>query len=342
MKKLLITLGVLSIALIGHSQDENKKIYLDEDFKRCDSVDASYFQLIEKIEGRQSPYWEMTYFQNGQLQSEKPCMGKECELKNGEFSEYHPNGKKKANGIYQKNRLHGLYVSWYDNGQIQSQGKYETSKKTGIWEYWYESGTPFLIEKYDRVNDSNNYSLDSYWNKSGQKTVTNGTGHVDSLYENPVIPYSTGKVKDGKKTGEWKGFNPKGRPVYIESYVNDKVKGTSWDKNGQEYTYTEVESQPLPKRGMRTFLRFVQNNIYYPIDARKAGVEGRVFVQFVVDTDGKLTNVKTIKGIGSGCDEEAERVIARAKAWKPAIQRGRPVKVKMVLPVTFKLSNSRC
>ena len=66
-------------------------------------------------------------------------------------------------------------------------------------------------------------------------------------------------------------------------------------------------------------------------------IEGKVFVQFVVDKDGNLTNVQAIKGIGAGCDEEAVRVIAKAKRWSPGKQRGRPVKVRMILPITFKL-----
>ncbi len=67
------------------------------------------------------------------------------------------------------------------------------------------------------------------------------------------------------------------------------------------------------------------------------GIEGKVFVEFVVDKDGTITNVKAIKGIGAGCDEEAKRVIEGAPKWSPGKQRGRPVKVRMILPITFKL-----
>ena len=76
----------------------------------------------------------------------------------------------------------------------------------------------------------------------------------------------------------------------------------------------------------------------YPNQARRMGIEGRVFVQFVVDKDGQLTEIKAVKGIGAGCDEEAVRVLKSAPKWKPGKQRGRPVKVRMILPITFKLS----
>ena len=77
----------------------------------------------------------------------------------------------------------------------------------------------------------------------------------------------------------------------------------------------------------------------YPSQARRMGIEGRVFVQFVVDKQGNVTEVQSVKGIGAGCDEEAERVLRESPKFKPGKQRGRPVKVRMVLPIIFKLSN---
>jgi periplasmic protein TonB len=101
--------------------------------------------------------------------------------------------------------------------------------------------------------------------------------------------------------------------------------------------FTIVEDQPTPDGGMAAFYQFVQKNLKYPAQARRMGIEGKVFVQFVVDRDGSLTEVKAVKGIGAGCDEEAVRVISEAPKWKPGKQRGRAVKVRMILPITFKL-----
>ena len=67
------------------------------------------------------------------------------------------------------------------------------------------------------------------------------------------------------------------------------------------------------------------------------GLEGRVFVEFVVEKDGSLTDVKIAKGIGGGCDEEAVRVISSAPRWNAGKQRGRPVRVRMVMPIMFKI-----
>jgi len=98
-----------------------------------------------------------------------------------------------------------------------------------------------------------------------------------------------------------------------------------------------VENQPEPVGGMAAFYKHVQKNLKYPEQARRMGVEGRVFVQFVVDKDGNLTDVQILKGIGSGCDEEALRVVKSAPKWNPGKQRGRPVRVRMSIPIVFKL-----
>ena len=83
-------------------------------------------------------------------------------------------------------------------------------------------------------------------------------------------------------------------------------------------------------------LRDIGKKIRYPEIARKAGVEGRVTIQFIVDENGKVTESAVIRGIGAGCDEEALRVVREAK-FKPGKQRGKAVKVKMSLPIAFKL-----
>jgi len=102
--------------------------------------------------------------------------------------------------------------------------------------------------------------------------------------------------------------------------------------------FTIVEDQPTPKGGMTAFYKYVAKHMEYPSQARRMNIEGKVYVQFVVDKDGTLTDVKVLKGIGAGCDKEAISIIQNAPKWNPGKQRGRPVKVRMVIPIVFQLS----
>ncbi|MCF6351742.1 MAG: energy transducer TonB [Cyclobacteriaceae bacterium] len=98
-----------------------------------------------------------------------------------------------------------------------------------------------------------------------------------------------------------------------------------------------VEEQPQPKGGMSTFYQYINSTLKYPSQALRMGLQGKVFVQFVIEKDGSITQVTVIRGIDSSCNEEAIRVVSGAPAWKPGKQRGKPVRVKMVLPISFKL-----
>jgi protein TonB len=122
-----------------------------------------------------------------------------------------------------------------------------------------------------------------------------------------------------------------------ETVIEDVVFEEAPEEEEAEEIFTIVEDQPTPSGGMAAFYQYVQKNLKYPAQARRMGIEGKVFVQFVVGKDGTLTEVKAVKGIGAGCDEEATRVIEGAPKWNPGKQRGRPVKVRMILPITFKL-----
>jgi protein TonB len=98
-----------------------------------------------------------------------------------------------------------------------------------------------------------------------------------------------------------------------------------------------VENPPLPEGGFEGFGKYLQKNLKYPEQARRMNVEGKVFVQFIIDKDGSPTDITVLKGIGSGCDEEAVRVIKNMPKWTPGKQRGKPVRVRMSLPIVFKL-----
>lgn len=98
-----------------------------------------------------------------------------------------------------------------------------------------------------------------------------------------------------------------------------------------------VESMPTPEGGMKAFYKFLQKNMKYPRQAVRMGVEGKVFVQFVVDTQGNVTDIQVVKGIHTQCDQEAMRVIKAYPGWVPGKQRGNPVKVRMMMPITFTL-----
>jgi periplasmic protein TonB len=92
-----------------------------------------------------------------------------------------------------------------------------------------------------------------------------------------------------------------------------------------------------PIGGLAAYYKAIGKALKYPRIAQNLGIQGSVYIQFVVDKDGSVTDVQLLKGIGSGCDEEAIRVIMEGPKWKPGRQRAIPVKSRMRLPIIFKL-----
>jgi len=104
-----------------------------------------------------------------------------------------------------------------------------------------------------------------------------------------------------------------------------------------EEIFTIVEEPAVPEGGINSFYKYLVDNMKYPPQARRLGIEGKVMLQFVVDKNGLIGDVSVLRGIGSGCDEEAVRVMKNAPPWKPGKQRGKPVKQRCIMPISFKI-----
>ena len=120
----------------------------------------------------------------------------------------------------------------------------------------------------------------------------------------------------------------------IEDYVPVEVEE---EEVVEQEIFQIVEEMPAYPGGDQKLMEFIAKGIKYPQIARETGIQGRVFVGFVIEPDGSVSNVKVLRGIGGGCDEEAMRVVKSMPKWKPGKQRGKAVRVSYMLPVNFKL-----
>ncbi|MCC5915208.1 MAG: energy transducer TonB [Balneolaceae bacterium] len=106
------------------------------------------------------------------------------------------------------------------------------------------------------------------------------------------------------------------------------------EDDDEEDFFVVVEDMPELIGGLEA----LQRDIRYPEMARRAGIEGRVYIQFIVNEQGQVEDPQVIRGIGGGADEEALRVVSQAE-FRPGMQRGRPVRVQYSLPIFFRLQN---
>lgn len=122
----------------------------------------------------------------------------------------------------------------------------------------------------------------------------------------------------------------------VEEYIAP-VKQDDEESAEEAQIFMVVESMPEFPGGESALYKFLGENIKYPQMAKESGIQGRVFVTFVVEKNGSVTDVRVLRGIGGGCDEEAIRVVQNMPKWTPGKQRGKSVRVQYNLPVKFTL-----
>ncbi len=141
------------------------------------------------------------------------------------------------------------------------------------------------------------------------------------------------KNKDAISTADVKGTDDPNAKLIGEL----DVPNATGDDDAGKPPPTIVEQMPEFKGGVEELNKFLHDNIKYPQLAREEGIQGKVFVTFVVSKTGKITNVKLLRGIGGGCDDEAIRVVKMMPDWKPGRQNGSTTAVQFNLPVQFNL-----
>jgi TonB family protein len=235
-------------------------------------------------------------------------------------------------------RIGGMRLFYFENSQLRTKVNYIKYHPSGIVKTWYPDGKMQSEELHNHIDFTS--ELLNYWDSLGTQLIVNGTGSCKCVFNayRMETPVEEGKMISGKRDSLWNGFR-KDRSKYFEEWYKkgELVSGISFDQGGNKYEYTVNGETASPKGGMAEFYAFFGKKLKYPAKARRAGIQGRVFVQFVIEKDGTLSEIKCVKGIGGGCDEEAERVISICEKWNPGRQKGQLVKQKMVLPILFKL-----
>ncbi|MCB0521526.1 MAG: TonB family protein [Saprospiraceae bacterium] len=226
-------------------------------------------------------------------------------------------------------RKNGLSKTWSDKGELQSQGHYKNDLREGEWKYFNSNG--IRTGRYEKGEE------EGIW------VTKDSSGQLLTEYN-----YQAGKLhgpfKEWDGEGEMirEGSYDKGELAFEKKYKESK----STDFDG---IFKMVEEQPRfpgcdnldslaqKKCSDEKMLTFIYGTIKYPAKARKMGIEGMAIVKFIVEKDGRVSNVEVVRGL---CDEianECKRVVEMMPDWVPGMQHGKPVRVQFNLPVKFKL-----
>lgn len=123
----------------------------------------------------------------------------------------------------------------------------------------------------------------------------------------------------------------------VEAYIPPPPPKPVQKEEATDEIFVVVENQPEFPGGNAAMMKFLSDNIKYPVIAQENGLQGRVITNFVVECDGSITDVQVVRGVDPSLDREAIRVIQSMPRWKPGQQRGQAVRVRFTLPVVFRL-----
>jgi TonB family protein len=127
---------------------------------------------------------------------------------------------------------------------------------------------------------------------------------------------------------------------YVILDYNEDAKQVAANAAGEDQVYMVVEESATFPGGMDALRTFLAENLIYPAEARRRGLEGTVYVSFVIGTDGNLSDFNVVKGVGEWVDEAAVNVVKKMPAWSPGKQSGKAVKSRFILPINFRLGNT--
>jgi protein TonB len=141
------------------------------------------------------------------------------------------------------------------------------------------------------------------------------------------------KVKPTVNKDLNQNFDSSNKEIRIDYPFNNKA-----NLENSQSVWSAVETFPQFKGGQEKLAKFIYSNLIYPKEMKDNNLQGRVTVQFIVESDGSLSYIRLGKPFGNGADEEALRVIKLSPKWFPGLQGGKPVRVLMTIPIDFKLS----
>ena len=164
-----------------------------------------------------------------------------------------------------------------------------------------------------------------------------------TYYDEQGFKSSQGLYRKNMHDGRWVQWSNHGQDSVVTEYSNGN-KHTASDtlqSTGEEKVFTIVEQMPEFPGGVDEMLKFISKNIHYPETAQNDNVQGRVYVSFVIDKSGNVTDARVIRSVRKDIDDAALKVVNEMPQWKPGYQNGKPVLVAFNLPLNFTLTGKQ-
>ncbi len=289
----------------------------DHDFKPTVYA-PRYYVITEKRDS----FWhrEAYYLPETSMAMQGRYKDAACKIAHGEWVWYHSNKILKTKGTYTDGLKEGLWLQFGEDGRMNDSGSFSGGRLKGTRLRW----------------DADGYLTDS--------TQFDGAGNGTEVTWYPAGTVSSAGlwVSDTVRNGRWKFYHPNSQIKATEDYVaGERISVACFDEQGKPLAPDAcTEKEAGFPGGVDAWIRFIQRNLKADVPVRLKAPLGQytVVVQFVVNRDGSIEDIKPITRFGFGMEEEVERMLKRSPRWLPAHQFGNNVKAYRKQPITFIVS----
>jgi len=246
---------------------------------------------------------------------------------------YFPNGNIESVVVYEKKIRQGEAIFYWENRNTKEKRNYVNDKVFGTVTSYYENGN---IKELYSIEDGR---------RNGPATFYDSTGNVieDVMFENGVrkgqefLLVGEYREEDYQKLlAQWKERQDQREKENGNDALNlPPVEEDKMDMEDDPAYYSNVEVMPEPIGGMNT----IYKKVVYPVQAKEKKIEGTVKIRAFIEKNGEVSSAEVVEGIGYGCDENA-RLSVYYTRFKPGLQKGKRMKVQMIIPIEFKLDKA--
>jgi len=322
-KSLSLLFCLASLQIAKAASADTLTIFLKNSGRTVKSKDsADYYRIVLPPDSSidKDLYRVFEYYPNGKLKTAATSFTKSNDLVlDGTCIEYFMNGRRKKATTFKNGRYNGIQTTYYPNGKLY---QIMNIKDQG-YSYYLGPRDEYKTEAVE-VRDS-----------TGKILVSNGTGHIILFDDDFKKIIEEGDIKNSKKEGEWRGEIADSGKFICTFHKGEFKSGVSYMKSGHHYEFKQIYQRPAFGDWPGAFDNFIKKHLKYPESARKYKMTGSVVVQFYIEPDGTLSEVKVDQGILKSLDEEAVRVISLSPPWYPATQFGAPFRTHQTISVSF-------
>ncbi|RZK15346.1 MAG: TonB family protein [Pedobacter sp.] len=331
MKLRLLLFLLTATFTLAQAQKKKNIYYLKENGKEvATKEEADFIRVIEEPDSGDNRFQLLELYKNGKRKTQGYVSSFEPRLIfEGHVLSFDTTGKRTQMMSYLNGSLSGVSIFYHKNGKEKRRAEYVkmapvSDQMIGI----NSSLNDFIFNTNSKII----YDADS----NGKANIIDGNGHlIEMTKSGDEQLIEEGDYMNGFKHGTWNGKYSNKDDIFRELYENGALKSGESTKDGKIYPYTATMEAPSYPGGQQAWNKYLGSTVKYPADAYRLGIRGRVMLNFVIDQKGNLVEIKIDKAVYPSIDLEAIRVLSAAPRWKPAKQRGIPVRVKYNQSINF-------